>query len=62
METMRVLVVHPELGSIVVQAYCRIDAQLQAAMQWDISLDEVMEKCRLGLEPEVLARLRREGA
>ena len=54
------MVVHPERGSIVVQAYCRIDAQLQAAAQWDISLDEVMEKCRLGLESEVLARLRRE--
>lgn len=58
METVRVLVVHPELGAIEVQAYCRIDAQLQAATQWGITLDEVAEKCKIGLEPEVLERLR----
>lgn len=58
MEPVRVLVVHPELGSIEVKAYCRIDAQLQAAAKWNVPLDEVVGKCKLGLESEVLERLR----
>ena len=61
MDTVRVLVVHPELGSVVVSAYCRIDAQLQAAAHWDIALEEVLEKCRLGLETRVIEQLRKEG-
>ena len=49
---------HPERGSVVVPAYCRIDAQLQAAAIWDVTLDEVMERCKLGLKKEQLEQLR----
>ncbi len=60
MEPMEVLVMHPERGPVVVPAYCRIDAQLQAAAIWDVTLDEVMERCKLGLKTEQLEQLRKE--
>ena len=60
MEPVEVLVMHPERGSVVVPAYCRIDAQLQAAAIWDVTLDEVMERCKLGLKKEQLEQLRKE--
>nr|DAH12398.1 MAG TPA: hypothetical protein [Bacteriophage sp.] len=60
MEPIQVLVVHPERGPVVVEAYCRIDAQLQAAAIWDVPLEEVTERCRIGLKTEQLEQLRKE--
>lgn len=52
-EPVRMLVLHPEYGSLEVRAYCHLDAKLQAANIWDVTLED-LRRAQIGIEKCVL--------
>jgi hypothetical protein len=52
-EPVRMLVIHPKYGKLEVRAYCILDAKLQAANIWDITLDD-LQRAQIGIEKAAL--------
>lgn len=60
-EPVRFLAVHPELGQIIVEAYCSLEAKIAAAIAWDVPYERIAEGCKVGVDKEALRRLRDDG-
>ena len=51
-EPVRMIVIHPEYGTVEVKAYCRLDAKVQAANIWCVTLDD-LQRAQIGVEKSV---------
>ena len=57
-EPVRFLVVHPQYGQVVVQAYCVFDAKMQAANQWEVPVMDIAAQCKVGIDKQVLREMK----
>lgn len=60
-EAVRFLALHPELGQVVVEAYCGLEAKIAAAIAWDVPYEKIAEGCKVGVDKEALRRIRNVG-
>lgn len=56
-EPVRMQVMHPEYGALTVEAFCELDAQLQAAERWDVPWADSKGDMRIAVETDALRAL-----
>lgn len=56
-EPVRMQVMHPQYGITEVEAFCEVDAQMQAAERWDVAWADAVNEMRIAVETSALKEL-----